>query len=70
MTKTHGKYRSARRRTDAGIVDQLYEAVVNGRRPCADGRWGKATVEVVLAVLASAQERREVFLAHQVPLPH
>jgi len=48
----------------------LYEAVVNGRRPCADGRWGKATVEVVLAVLASAQERREVFLAHQVPLPH
>ena len=53
-----------------GIVDQLYEAVVNGRRPCADGRWGKATVEVVLAVLASAQERREVFLTHQVPLPH
>ena len=53
-----------------GIVKQLYEAVVNGRRPCADGRWGKATVEVVLAVLASAQERREVFLAHQVPLPN
>ena len=53
-----------------GIVQQLYEAVVNGRRPCADGRWGKATVEVVLAVLASAQERREVFLAHQVPLPN
>jgi phthalate 4,5-cis-dihydrodiol dehydrogenase len=53
-----------------GIVDQLYEAVVHGRRPYADGRWGKATVEVILAVLASAQERREVFLAHQVPLPH
>jgi phthalate 4,5-cis-dihydrodiol dehydrogenase len=53
-----------------GIVDQLYEAVVNGHRPFADGRWGKATVEVLLAVLASAQERREVFLAHQVPAPH
>jgi phthalate 4,5-cis-dihydrodiol dehydrogenase len=52
-----------------GIVNQLYEAVVNGRRPFADGRWGKATVEVLLAVLASARERREVFLAHQVPLP-
>jgi phthalate 4,5-cis-dihydrodiol dehydrogenase len=50
-----------------GIVDQLYEAVVNGRRPSADGPWGKATLEVLLAVFASAQERREVFLSHQVP---
>jgi phthalate 4,5-cis-dihydrodiol dehydrogenase len=52
-----------------GIVDQLYEAVVNGRQPSADGLWGKATLEVLLAVFASAQERREVFLAHQVPAP-
>jgi phthalate 4,5-cis-dihydrodiol dehydrogenase len=50
-----------------GIVDQLYEAVVNGRRPPADGLWGKATLEVLLAVFASARERREVFLSHQVP---
>jgi phthalate 4,5-cis-dihydrodiol dehydrogenase len=59
------------RETDGrhGIVDQLYEAVVNGRRPFADGAWGKATVEVLLAVLASARERREVFLAHQVASP-
>ncbi|MGH8057979.1 MAG: Gfo/Idh/MocA family oxidoreductase [Candidatus Entotheonellia bacterium] len=58
------------RETDGrhGIVNQLYEAVVNGRRPTTDGRWGKATVEVLLAVFASARERREVFLAHQVPL--
>jgi predicted dehydrogenase len=52
-----------------GIVDQLYEAVVNGRRPSADGLWGKATLEVLLAVFASARERRELFLAHQVPAP-
>jgi phthalate 4,5-cis-dihydrodiol dehydrogenase len=60
------------RETDGrhGIVDQLYEAVVDGRRPSADGRWGKATVEVLLAVFASARERREVFLAHQVPVPN
>lgn len=60
------------RETDGrhGIVDQLYEAVVHGRRPSADGRWGKATVEVLLAVLDSARERREVFLLHQVPLPN
>lgn len=52
-----------------GIVHQMYEAVVNGRRPSTDGLWGKATVEVLLAVLASARERREIFLSHQVPLP-
>jgi phthalate 4,5-cis-dihydrodiol dehydrogenase len=58
------------RETDGrhGIVNQMYEAVVNGRRPSADGRWGKATVEVLLAVLESARQRREVFLSHQVPV--
>jgi phthalate 4,5-cis-dihydrodiol dehydrogenase len=33
-----------------------------------DGRWGKATVEVSLAVLESARERREIQLSHQVPV--
>ena len=60
------------RETDGrhGIVNQLYEAVVNGRRPWADGAWGKATLEVLLAVFTSARERREIFLAHQVPFPN
>jgi hypothetical protein len=60
------------RETDGrhAIVDQMYEAVVNGHRPSADGPWGKATLEVLLAVLASARERREVFLSHQVPVPN
>jgi phthalate 4,5-cis-dihydrodiol dehydrogenase len=53
-----------------GIVEQLYEAVVSGRQPSADGMWGKATLEVLLAVLASARERQEVFLSHQVPVPN
>lgn len=53
-----------------GIVNQMYEAVVSGRRPSADGLWGKATLEVLLAVLASARARKEVFLAHQVPMPN
>jgi phthalate 4,5-cis-dihydrodiol dehydrogenase len=53
-----------------GIVNHLYEVVVNGRGPFADGRWGKATVEVLLAVLASASERKEIFLSHQVPVLH
>ena len=32
-----------------------------------DAACGKATLDVCLAVLRSAVERREVFLAHQVP---
>ena len=53
-----------------GIVEQLYAAVVHGRKPSTDGAWGKATVEVILAVLASARERQEIFLSHQVPVSH
>jgi phthalate 4,5-cis-dihydrodiol dehydrogenase len=47
------------------VVSELYEAVVNGRQPAHGGRWGKANLEVCLAVLASASARKEVFLAHQ-----
>ena len=32
-----------------------------------DARWGKATQEVVLAIIQSSDERREVFTQHQVP---
>jgi phthalate 4,5-cis-dihydrodiol dehydrogenase len=32
-----------------------------------DGRWGKATTETALGLLASARERREMRMAHQVP---
>jgi len=31
-----------------------------------DGRWGKATVEVALAIARSAREQREVALEFQV----
>jgi phthalate 4,5-cis-dihydrodiol dehydrogenase len=48
------------------VVSELYEAVVNGHEPAHGGRWGKANLEVCLAVLASARARREVFLAHQM----
>jgi len=34
-----------------------------------DGRWGAATLEVCLAMLESAEKRKEVFLSHQVPSP-
>jgi phthalate 4,5-cis-dihydrodiol dehydrogenase len=49
-------------------LDALWGAVREGRRDFHDARWGKASVEVVLAILRSARERREIALAHQVPV--
>jgi phthalate 4,5-cis-dihydrodiol dehydrogenase len=50
-----------------GIIDEVYQSVVNGRRPSNDGHWGKATLEVVLALFQSGKERREIQMSHQVP---
>jgi phthalate 4,5-cis-dihydrodiol dehydrogenase len=50
-----------------GIVNEVYQAIADDRRPAADGRWGKATLEVMLAVLESGRKRQEVFLSHQTP---
>jgi len=48
------------------VLDDLATAIRSGRRPLHDGRWGKATLEVALAIYASAQAGREVGLEHQV----
>ena len=50
-------------------VEELYNAVVHKRRVFHDGRWGAATLEVCLAMLESAEKRKEIFLSHQVPSP-
>jgi phthalate 4,5-cis-dihydrodiol dehydrogenase len=50
------------------VIDELYDAIFRGVPPLHDGRWGKATVEVSQAILDSARERREIQLAHQVPV--
>ncbi len=50
-------------------VEELYDAVVNGRPVFHGGRWGAATLEVCLAMLESAKERKEIYLSHQVPSP-
>lgn len=50
-------------------VEELYDAVVKGRPVFHGGRWGAATLEVCLAMLDSAKERKEIFLSHQVPSP-
>lgn len=48
---------------------ELYEGVTQDRPVFPDGRWGKATLEVCLAILQSSREKREVVLSHQVPCP-
>ena len=52
----------------SGVMDELVAAVLHGKAPLHDGRWGKATMEVAAAVLTSARERREITLKHQVPV--
>ena len=51
------------------VLDELYNAVVNGAPLVHDARWGKATVEVCLAILESSRTRQEVTLSHQVAVP-
>jgi phthalate 4,5-cis-dihydrodiol dehydrogenase len=46
----------------AGVIDELYAAVVEGRPPLHDGEWGLATMDVCLAMLRSSREGREVAL--------
>jgi len=48
---------------------KLREAVGRGTPVFPDGRWGRASLEVALAVLQSARERREIQLRCQVPIP-
>ena len=48
------------------MIDELYDAVVNGTPPLHDGAWAMATLEVCLAMLRSSREGRDIALAHQV----
>jgi len=49
----------------AEVIDELHGAIVRGKAPLHDGRWGMATLEVCLAMLASSSSGRDVVLEHQ-----
>jgi phthalate 4,5-cis-dihydrodiol dehydrogenase len=54
------------------VLDDMHAALRRGIPPNHDGRWGKATLEVALAIQQSAREGREIALKHQVgikPIP-
>jgi phthalate 4,5-cis-dihydrodiol dehydrogenase len=48
------------------VLDDMRMAIRSGQAPTHGGRWGKATLEVALAILQSAREGRDVALEHQV----
>lgn len=50
-------------------LEELHNAVVLNRPIRHTGPWGMATLEVCLAIMQSARERREIYLSHQVPAP-
>jgi phthalate 4,5-cis-dihydrodiol dehydrogenase len=50
----------------AEVIDELCAAAFSARAPLHNGRWGRASLEVCLAMLRSAREQREVALEHQV----
>lgn len=50
------------------VIDELYGAIVSGEAPLHDGPWAKATLEVLLAILRSAREGRDVTLEYQFGL--
>ena len=49
-------------------VNELREAIAGNRRALHDGAWGKATIEVLVSLIASAESHREIELQNQVPV--
>ena len=45
----------------------FHDAITHGTPLMADGRWGKATQEMLVAVQQSAEQRQEIMLTQQVP---
>ncbi len=50
-------------------LQELASAIAEGRPGFPDGRWGKATLEVCLAIMASSRDGRLRKMSHQVPAP-
>jgi len=49
----------------AAELKKLYQAVVENKPAFSDGRWGKASFEVILAIYQSSREKKQVALKYQ-----
>ena len=50
-----------------GRLNTFYDAIVTDRPLPANARWGNATIELLLAIEQSGEQRKEMFLEHQTP---
>jgi len=50
-------------------LEEAYNGIVLDKPIFHDGRWGMATLEVQLALMESARERREITLSRQIAVP-
>jgi predicted dehydrogenase len=53
----------------AAELIELREAITGKRDPFPDGKWGRATLELCMAMLQSSKAQREITLSHQTPVP-
>jgi phthalate 4,5-cis-dihydrodiol dehydrogenase len=54
-------------RGHAAELEELVAALAEDRPTFPDAHWGRATLEVILAIMESSRLEREVTLSHQVP---
>ena len=52
-----------------GELTELRDALSEERPTFPDARWGMASLEVILSIRESSQQRKEIMLSHQVPVP-
>ncbi len=50
------------------VMDELYNAVVDGRTPLHSGAWGLASLEAAAAIISSNRQGRDVVMTRQVPV--
>ena len=46
-------------------LDEMHEAIQQNRPVHHDGHWGMGTLEVILAMMDSGKQRKEIMLSHQ-----
>ncbi len=65
----HGRHDEPLPRDASARVNEVNELRqgMSGQNPLHDGRWGTATMEVVLAIAESSRQHEEVSLSYQVP---
>jgi phthalate 4,5-cis-dihydrodiol dehydrogenase len=50
-------------------MEEFYDAIMSGRPVFHDGRWGQSTLEVCLGILQSTEQKKEIYMKHQLPVP-